>query len=107
MGEVMDELFKKILEIEQKAQDIVYEAKVMKENFVTDLENEMQRHDDETQSRARERIEKLRAYEQEMADTETARIEDETRRGIENMMSIYDKNRQIWEDEMFAAIIVN
>ena len=103
----MDELFKKILEIEQKAQDIVHEAKVRKENFVTDLEEEMKRHDDETQLRARERIEKLRAYEREMAETEVSRIEEETQRGIENMMSIYDKNRQTWEDEMFEAIVAN
>ena len=103
----MDELFKKILEIEQKAQDIVHGAKVMKENFVADMENEMRRHDDETQLRARERIEKLRAYEQELADSETARIEEETRKGIENMMSIYNKNRQLWEDEMFKAIVAD
>lgn len=63
----MDDTIKRILEIENRAQEIVGEAKSQQENFTQILSDELEQLEKSTMKRADLRIEKLRRFDEQEA----------------------------------------
>ncbi len=102
---IMDDTIKRILEIENRAQEIVGEAKSQQENFTQILSDELEQLEKSTMKRADLRIEKLRRFDEQEAANKMKAMQAETELNIQKMRDIHAQNGQKWEEDIFHRVI--
>jgi len=101
----MEELIKKILQIENDAQEIVRSARNAQDNFSADMDARLGKLRSDINTEAQRKIAQMEAYEKgEIEDTLNA-IQRDTDQKLQDLDKQYNENADMWTDRIFANVI--
>jgi len=101
----MDDILKRIIEIEDRAQSIVRDAKEHKRNFSEEIEIEAQKMKKDIEERAERKIRQIQIQEDEYKQKKLEEIKKETSEKLNKMNQLYEMNRDKWVDAVFEMIM--
>ena len=101
----MQDIIRRILEMDQKAQAITDEARREKLDSEREVAAEAQRFRDEQLARARKRIQINREMEQTIAQQTWQRREERYRRQEARLDALYAENRERWVSELVGRVL--
>ncbi|WHH61226.1 hypothetical protein [Petroclostridium sp. X23] len=101
----MDAIIKKILEIEQKAQQIVDDADQEKQKIDEALELEIQDMEQEIHSKVERKIRQIREREMQEAQSRIKEINSKVKQQTESMIRYAAEKKDEWEDLLMNRII--
>ena len=101
----MQDIIRRILEMDQKAQAITDEARLEKLDSEREVAAEAQRFRDEQLARARKRIQINREMEQTIAQQTWQRREERYRRQEARLDALYAENRERWVSELVGRVL--
>lgn len=101
----MDELIQKIIDIENKAQAIVKEARDEQKNLDVVIEAEINEMKSDIEKRASDKCKMIKNIEDEDAQRRLSEIEAEKNAVIERLEGIYQSKCNEWVDDIVNEII--
>ncbi len=101
----MEEIIKKILEIEQKASEITDGVKEQKLHFEDELKREAAARKEEYAARAEKRLAIVRSTEQEHLDQSISEIRAQTERQLTHLDTIYSEKKDQFVEEIVASVL--
>lgn len=101
----MEEIIKKILEIEQKASEITDGVKEQKLHFEDELKREAEELKENYAARVERRLDIVRSVEQEHLDKSVAEIHTETERQLAHLDKIYNEKKDQFVEEIVASVL--
>ncbi len=103
----MEDLIMKIIDIEEKAQEIIEDAKAAD----NELEERIKNDGGELQSRITHKMElknaALRQLEQDAADERIKEINKNTKKSLSELEETFNAKKEIWVDNIVKSIIEN
>lgn len=104
-GDRMEELLKKIIEIEHQAQSLVAEGIAEKENMYKATRNEIENLKSNILEMSEHKIEELRLRNERDAEEKINQINESRTQKLKMLEETYNKNREQWENQIFTRII--
>jgi len=104
-GDRMEELLKKIIEIEHQAQSLVAEGIAEKENMYKATRNEIENLKSNILEMSEHKIEELRLRSERDAEEKINQINESRTQKLKMLEETYNKNREQWENQIFTRII--
>ena len=101
----MEEIIKRIIEIEDKAQKIMKDARSDRDGLDKRVEAKEERLKKQMSEAAERRCLKIRESERGRADEEIAQINARTKEQLSALEKTYSENKQKWVDDMVGHII--
>lgn len=101
----MEELLKKIIEIEHQAQSLVAEGIAEKENMYKATRNEIENLKSNILEMSEHKIEELRLRSERDAEEKINQINESRTQKLKMLEETYNKNREQWENQIFTRII--
>ena len=101
----MEEIIRRIIEIEDKAQEIVHDARDAEKNLDKRVEAEDKRLAKAIHEKAENRCRKMRETEQEQVSGKITLIKSRAQEQLKELEEKYDKNKEKWVDDMVRHII--
>lgn len=101
----MEDLIMKIIDIEDRAQELIKDAKEADRELEERLENETKKLEKDIVRKAEVKRETLKQIENEDADRKIAEINSDAERQIESLNAKYIENKDKWVDEIVGNII--
>lgn len=101
----MDDLIMKIIDIEEKAQEIIKDAKEADKNFEKNIRTETEKLHEDIEQRAKIKSEAVRNIENGDADERIKQIRTETEKGIADLEERYKKMKPEWVNQIVSNII--
>ena len=101
----MEELLKKIIEIEHQAQSLVAEGIAEKENMYKATRNEIEDLKSSILEMSEHKIEELRLRNERDAEEKINQINESRTQKLKMLEETYNKNREQWENQIFTRII--
>jgi len=101
----MEELIKKILQIEKDAQEIVQSARDAQENFSADMESQLSILRTDINTEAQHKIQQLEVYEKNITEDKLAEMQRDTDAKLQELDELYSQNAGIWADQIFAGVV--
>ena len=101
----MDNIIMKIIEIEDKAQNIVKEARDKTNSFDGDMDRELENIKKRIDMEATKQISVLRAKEVEKTEALISNMEKEAELKKEELRKLYQQERDSWINMMFRSIV--
>lgn len=101
----MDAIIKKIIDIEQKAQQIVNEAEDEKKLIEQNLSSEVEKMHEEIRTKANKKIEQVRKLELSEADLAVKDVVLKSEQQIKNMIQYSNEKRAQWEELIIQRVI--
>ncbi|MEG1718818.1 MAG: hypothetical protein RR306_00695 [Clostridia bacterium] len=101
----MDEIINEIIEIEKRAQNIMKEARDMKEELLSTIDHDIEKMKESYLSRANDRIKFVREDEDKNTAKAIEKIDNEKSQVLNKLQSNYDTNASAWVDTMFNNIV--
>jgi len=102
----MQEMIKKILEIDERARKLTDEADALKRKAEMSIEDQKHQLKKEYLDRARKKIESLRETETEFADKEHDRIREEQKKVLQSLSGMFSQNADKWVEEIVFQCLV-
>ncbi|HBR02604.1 MAG TPA: hypothetical protein DD738_08335 [Ruminiclostridium sp.] len=100
----MEELIKKIIEIEHEAQSLVDDGIAQKEKIRMDTENELKAIEENILDMAERKIEQLEVRNRKEADEKLARIREHTALKVKQINGVIAGHKEMWENQIFSRI---
>ena len=100
----MEEIIAKIIEIEERARDIVKDAENAKKGLENELARETERLRHDIAERAEKKNEALREYEDGEADKKIAQINAEAERVMQSLEAKFNENKDKWVEDIFDSV---
>lgn len=100
----MEEVIEKILEIEEKAREIVSDAENEKSGLEEEIKELSEKLRRDISSRAEEKSNALREYEDGEADRKIEAINAEAQRSMQLLEEKFAQNRDKWVEEIFSSV---
>ncbi|GEM_PF-4918416 len=101
----MDEMIKRILQIEDKAKEIVSEADSMREHLGEQVDREVNIYEQECERRAKARIEKMREFENKEAQKIIDEIQEKTYQKAERIESQLKDKKEHFAGLVFERVV--
>ena len=101
----MEEVVKKIIEIEHKAQDMVSEGLAEKDTIQRNTLEELRIMESNILEMAEHKVEQLKLKSRKEADDKIVKIKEKTSTKLHLMEGNAVKNQKEWEDQIFSRII--
>ncbi len=101
----MDEMIKRILQIEDKAKEIVSEADSMREHLGEQVDREVNIYEQECERRAKARIEKMREFENKEAQKIINEIQEKTNQKAERIESQLKDKKEHFAGLVFERVV--
>lgn len=101
----MEDLIMKIIDIEDRAQELIKDAKEADRELEERLENETKKLEKDIVRKAEVKRETLKQIENEDADRKIEEINCEVEKQIESLNAKYIENKDKWVDEIVGNII--
>ncbi len=101
----MDELFKRIIQIETNAQDLVHESKTKHEKIDDDIEQAVEKIKIELNEKCEQRVKKIEDTEKELERVSVEKILKENEQKLESINKIYSENKDKWVNDIFERVI--
>lgn len=101
----MDEIIKRILQIEEKAKEIVSEADTMQEHLGEQVDQEVSIYDQECNKRAQARIEKIREFENQETQKIINDIQTRTNQKAERIESKLKAKKDYFAELIFSRVV--
>lgn len=101
----MEDLIMKIIDIEDRAQELIKDAKEADRELEERLENETKKLEKDIVRKAEVKRETLKQIENEDADRKIEEINSDAERQIESLNAKYIENKDKWVDEIVGNII--
>lgn len=100
----MNDLIEKIIEIENKAQKVIKEAKNEKEHLDEIIKKTIEDMKSDVEKRAEDKCHSIKNIEDTEADSAIATIEKEKKRALEKLESIYKSKCDEWVEQIVSEI---
>lgn len=100
----MEEVIEKILEIEEKAREIISDAENEKSGLEEEIKELSEKLRRDISSRAEEKSNALREYEDGEADRKIEAINSEAQRSMQLLEEKFAQNRDKWVEEIFSSV---
>ena len=101
----MEEIIKKILQIENDAQEIVRSARSAQDNFSADMDAKLGELRSKINTETQRKIQQMEAYEKgEVVDT-LAEIQRDTDQKLDSLDELCRKSADKWVERIFAGVI--
>lgn len=100
----MEEIIAKIIEIEERAREIVKDAESSKEGLEDELARETEQLRRNIAERAEKKNETLREYEDGETDKKIEQINAETERIMQSLEAKFDENKETWIEDIFDSV---
>lgn len=104
-GDRMEELLKKIIEIEKHAQNLVAEGITEKDNMYEATRNEIENIKSNILEMADQKIGELKAKSQRDAEEKLNQINSNKMQKMKMIEDVFNQNRDQWENQIFSRII--
>lgn len=101
----MEEVVRKIIEIEREAQNHVAEGRSQMEKIRSNTENELKAVEDNILEMAENKIEQLRSRNRKEADDKIIRICENTALKMRMMEEVFEQNQEAWQKQIFNRIV--
>ncbi|NLY43781.1 MAG: hypothetical protein GX066_07405 [Clostridiaceae bacterium] len=101
----MDDIIKKILEIEERAKQIVEDANCQKEKMDEEIKKEIDKMKEELQQRAKRKIQQIREKEMKEAHKKVSEIEEQSKRQLEAITVLASNKKKEWETMVINRIV--
>ncbi len=101
----MEDIVKKIIEIEHEAQNIVSEGLAQKEKIMRDTQEELRVMEANILEMAEHKIEQLKNKSRKEADDKIIRIYESTALKMRLMEENAEENQAKWEEQIFNRIV--
>ena len=101
----MEELIKKILQIENDAQEIVHSARSAQENFAADMDAQLGKLRSDINSEAQRKIAQMEAYEKDEIADALSSIQRDTNQKLQDLDNLHSANADAWAEQIFANIV--
>ena len=101
----MEDLILKIIDIEDRAQEVIKDAKQAHETLDKDIANETRKLHKSIQNRAIAKSETLKETELKEADEKCGQIREQSRSQIAALEGKYKENKEAWIDKIVQNII--
>jgi vacuolar-type H+-ATPase subunit H len=101
----MEEIIKKIIEIEREAQNLVTQALAQNEKIHANAQDELKSMEANIMEMSEHKIEQLKAGNRKEADDKLARIREHTAERLQQMDKLAAENQEVWEDQIFNRVI--
>lgn len=100
----MENLIKRILDLEKEAQNVMQDADTIKKNMAEEIQKEIDGMQQEMEQRMNRKISQIREIEAENEKQRLAEIETQSKESLARMEKLYRENGQKWEDMLFQRI---
>ena len=101
----MDNVIRRIIAIEDQAQEIISGIKEKEEQLNGDVEREALAISKNIEEQSDKKIEQIKVTENEYLNAQIEVVRHNTSVQLEKINSIYDKNKQQWIDAVFENVI--
>lgn len=101
----MEDVIKKIIEIEHEAQSLVAEGLAQEEKIQIDTQGEIKTMETNILEMSENKMGQLKARNRKEADEKLAQIHEHTTRKLEQMGEVIAKNQDLWENQIFNRIV--
>ena len=101
----MDNVIRRIIAIEDQAQEIISSIKEKEEQLNGDVEREALAISKNIEEQSDKKIEQIKVTENEYLNAQIEVVRHNTSVQLEKINSIYDKNKQQWIDTVFENVI--
>lgn len=101
----MDSIVNQIISIEDKAQEIIKDAKAKQEEILAQTEEDCKKIEQDICSRRQKRLDLLTKNEQELASKKIAEIEAENKKKTQMLNDRYQQKKNDWVNEIYENII--
>jgi len=101
----MDNVIRRIIAIEDQAQEIISSIKEKEEQLNGDVEREALAISKNIEEQSDKKIEQIKVTENEYLNAQIEVVRHNTSVQLEKINSIYDKNKQQWIDAVFENVI--
>lgn len=100
----LQKVLNSIFFIEKKAQEMVEDAQRECESIFEDANKERETIKQNIVKRQNARLEKIKAYEEDHASAKRDKITAQSRRELEKINAIYEKNKDFWIESIFEKV---
>ncbi len=101
----MEDVVKKIIEIEHEAQNLVSEGLAQKDKILRDTQEELRMMEANILEMAEHKIHQLKTKSRKEADDKIIRIYESTALKMRLMEENAEENQKVWEDQIFNRIV--
>ena len=101
----MDSVIERMIDIEMKAQSVVKEAQQRRSEIDGIIDEEIKSIKEDMEKQADQKCDAASKAEQKAADKKISELKERSRQTIENLESIYAKNREQWIDRIVGNVI--
>lgn len=101
----MDELIRQLIDIEEKAQSFMSEAKEKAKNVEEQAQKETKGLAKEIHMKAERKCETLKSLEDTQADNRIKQITEKTSKQMRILEEKYQQNKAIWVESVFQEVI--
>lgn len=101
----MEDLIMKIIDIEDRAREVISDARKADKELETRIKDETRKLQNDIEQKMENKSAALRKMEQENADRKIIAINAETERHLAELEDKYEKNKDKWVDDIMANII--
>jgi hypothetical protein len=103
-GGIMEDVITKIIEIEREAQNLVAQGYAQKEKIQSDTLEVLKLMEENIEEMADQKISQLREQSRRETDEKIRSIKENTDNKIRMLEEYVEKNRESWENQIFARI---
>lgn len=101
----MENIISRIIELNRQADHKIQEAKVQREEIISEANAEADKIRQNSRERLKEHISKVEIVERKAADKEIAEYQKNKEEKIKAYQELYDNNHEKWESEIFSEIV--
>lgn len=101
----MQKVLNSIFSIEKTAQEMVEDAQKECKSIFEEAQKERETIKQDIVKRQNARLEKIKAYEEDHAGAKRDKITEKSRRELEKINAIYEKNKDFWIESIFENVI--
>ena len=102
---IMEEVIRKIIEIEHEAQNLVAQGYAQREKIRLSTHEELKSMEKNIQDMADQKIIQLKQASRRETDEKLRKIKENTENKIRILEEYVEKNRDSWENQIFSRII--
>ena len=101
----MEDLIMKIIDIEDRAQEIIRDAKKADMDLDERIKNEANKLHDDIEKKVEEKNITVRHIEEEHADKKIAKINEKLEKNMSDLDKKYEQNKEKWVNDILSDII--
>ncbi len=105
MPEEVNDIIKRLVDIEDTAVRIVESAEDEKGQLKAEMEKEMLKFDEEVEKDVADKIEMIRLELLEDEKNELAKLKSETEEALKKLEELYEEKHDMWVDRIFQSIV--